>query len=209
MRLWAVVVLAVCGLVGPGAARADYKEVYTVLGYEAGASHYLLPAAGSGSGTSYAGGLDLSAYYGLTNAFHVGGRVRVSSSSDVHFTNTTLTLADGTKSQGDVYTDHRALGFGALILYRLDVGALAPIFELEAGFTSHQYRNVSRIPANASYSRPLDDFSETVLHGSGTVLLEYRFRTRWIVATGVGVELERQALTPWSVFVPFRVGCTW
>ncbi len=209
MHLRTLLILATCGLVAPVAARADKKELYAVLGYESGANHYNVPAAGVGAVTTYAGAIDLASYYGLTNAVHVGGRLRVSSSSDVHFTNTTLTLPDGTKSQGDVYSDHRALGLGALVLYRLDVGALAPVFELEAGFTSHQYRNVIRIPANASYSRPLDDVSETVFHGSGTVLVEYRLGNRWMVATGVGGQVEPHGLTPWSVFVPFRVGRVW
>ncbi len=202
-------VLVLLGLAAQGAARADYQEVYTVLGYQAGASHYLLPGAGSSSVTSYAGVLDLSAYYGLTNRLHVGGRVRLTSSSDVHFSGATVRLPDGSQSTGDVYDDHLALGVGALALYRVDTGLhLAPIVELEGGFTTHEYRRIVHVPGGAGYTVPLASVSETVLHGGGAMLLEYRFRTRWIVATGVGVEFE-QGLTPWTVVVPFRVGCTW
>ena len=209
MMLARPIVLLVA-LFAAGAARADYTEVYTVLGYRAGVSHYLLPAAGSGSVTGYAGALDVSAYYGLTNALHVGGRVQLSSSSDVHFSGTTVRLSDGSQSTGDVYDDHRALGVGALALYRVDTGpTLAPVIDFEGGFTTHEYRRIAHVPGGASYTVSLASVSETVLHGAGTLLLEYRLTNRWIAATGVGVQVELGGLTPWSVFVPFRVGCIW
>jgi hypothetical protein len=207
-RVRSIVLLAV--LFASGAARADRKEVYTVLGYQAGASHYLLPATGSGSVTSYAGALDASAYYGLTNALHVGGRVRVTSSSDVHFSGTTVILSDGSQSTGDVYDDHRALGVGALALYRVDTGsALAPVIELEGGFTIHEYRRIAHVPGGAAYAIPLASVSELVLHGAGALLFEYRLGKRWMFATGVGVHVEAGGLTPWSVIAPFRIGFIW
>ncbi len=73
----------------------------------------------------------------------------------------------------------------------------------------HEYGNIAHMPAGAAYSIQLADLSETVLHGGATVLLEYRFRNRWIVAAGVGVQLEPSGLTPWSVVVPFRLGWIW
>ena len=208
LRTRPIVFLA--ALFAAGAARADYTDVYTVLGYQAGASHHLLPATGSGSVTGYAGALDVSAYYGLTDALHVGGRVRLGSSSDVHFSGTTVRLPDGSQSTGDVYDDHRALGVGALALYRVATGfALAPVLELEGGFTTHEYRRIAHVPGGAAYTVSLASVSETVLHGAGALLFEYRLTNRWIVATGVGVQVEAGGLTPWSAFVPFRVGCIW
>src|SRR3954469_24207024 len=71
-------------LLASAPVRADHKETYTLLGYQAGVSHYMLPATGSGSTISYGGALDFTAYYGLSNTLHVGGRVRATATSDVH-----------------------------------------------------------------------------------------------------------------------------
>lgn len=191
-------------------ARADLKELYTALGYEPAVSHYDLPASGSGSATALTGTFDLSAYYGLTNAWHVGGRIRGSIRSDVHLTDVRVNMPDGSVSNGDVYLDHRAVGIGALALYRLDTGLhLAPMLEVEAGFTSHQYRRIALVPAGVAFTIPLSDVSETVLHGAAAVLVEYRFRNRWIAAAGVGVQVEPGASVPWSVNLPLRVGVIW
>ncbi len=208
--LGARVVVLFVALATTPVARGDYKEFYTVVGYEAGANHYSLPASGSGSVTSFAGAISLSTYYGLSNSLHIGGRVRVSASSDVHFSGATVSMPDGAGSTGDVYRDHRSVGLGALAVYRVDMGfRLAPVFELEGGFTTHQYRNIAHVPAGASFTVSLSNVAETVLHGSGSVLLEYRFRNGWILATGIGGQVEPNGLTPWSLFVPFRVGRIW
>jgi hypothetical protein len=191
-------------------ARADLKELYTVVGYEPAVSHYDLPASGSGSATALSGTFDLSAYYGLTNTWHVGGRIRGSISSDVHLAGVQLNMPDGSVSSGDVYLDHRSVGIGALGLYRLDTGLhLAPVLEVEAGFTSHQYRRIAHVPTGVAYVIPLSDVSETVFHGAAAVLVEYRFRNRWIAAAGAGVQVEPGARVPWSVDVPLRVGVIW
>jgi len=191
-------------------ARADRNEVYAVVGYEPGLTRYELPATGSGSTTSFAGALAASVYYGLTNTLHVGGRLRVCINSDVRISEARLTLPDGSQSTGDVFEDHRSLGLGALALYRLDTGLqLAPVFEVEAGFTSHQYRRIAHVPAGAAFTIPLPDVSETVLHGSAALLVEYRFANRWVAAAGVGVQGETSGLVPWSLSVPLRFGVIW
>jgi len=194
-----------------GNARADRSELYTVIGYEAGTNRYLMPAAGSGSTTSYASAVDASAYYGLSNSLHVGGRVRLASNVDAHFSGVTVTLPDGSQSTGDVYSNHFGLGIGGLVLYRMDTGrAVAPVFEVEGGLTIHKYHDIILIPSGTQYSIPLGNVSEFVLHGSGAVLVEYRFRNLWTLSTGVGVEVEPSGgLLPWSVFVPFRLGRIW
>lgn len=191
-------------------ARADHEEIYTVIGYEAGVSRYDLPANGSGTSTSFAGALEASIYYGLTNTIHIGGRVRASSSSDVRFSGVRLSMPDGSISTGDVFEDHRSLGVGAVAIYRYDTGLhLAPVFELEGGFTSHQYRRIAHVPTGVAFTIPLPDVSETLLHGSAALLLEYRFANRWIAAGGVGVQGETGGLVPWSVSVPLRFGVIW
>jgi hypothetical protein len=202
--------LLLLGLCVARPARADLKELYTALGYEPAVSHYDLPASGSGSAAALTSRFDLSAYFGLTNAWHVGGRIRGSISSDVHLADARVNMPDGSVSSGDVYLDHRSVGIGALALYRLDTGLhLAPVLEVEAGFTSHQYRRIEHVPTGVAYIIPLSDVSETVFHGAAAVLVEYRFRNRWIAAAGVGVQVEPGASVPWSVNLPLRVGVIW
>jgi hypothetical protein len=202
-------VLLLVGVLGAGSARADKDEVYMLVGYEGGVSRYRLPAAGEGSVNGYGGAVDATAYYGWSNALHVGGRIRGTSSSDVHFGGASVTVPDGRTSAGDVYVDHRALGLGALVLFRFSAGySVVPALELEAGFAVHQYRNIIHVPAGASVSLPLSNVTQTVAHGSATLLLEYRFKNHWVVASGAGVQLE-EGLAPWSVFVPVRMGRIW
>lgn len=191
-------------------ARADLKERYAVVGFEPTVTRYELPASGSGSTSALSGEFDLSAYYGLTNTWHLGVRVRGSVSSDVRISDARLNMPDGSVSSGDVYMDHRSIGLGALALYRIDTGLhLAPVLEVEAGFTSHQYRRIAHVPTGVAYVIPLSDVSETVFHGAGAVLVEYRFGNRWIAAAGAGVEVEPGARVPWSVNLPMRVGVIW
>jgi hypothetical protein len=204
------VLLLLLGFLAAGPARGDFKELYTAFGYLPGLSHYDLPANGSGSTTALGGAMDLSAYYGLSNTLHVGGRLRGSIRSDVHLASVRLNMPDGSTSIGDVYLDHRSVGLGALALYRVDTGLhLAPVLEVEAGFTSHQYRRIAHVPAGVAYLIPLSDVSETVFHGAAAVLVEYRFRNRWIAAAGAGLEVEPGARVPWSVNLPLRVGVIW
>jgi hypothetical protein len=196
-------------MAAPGDARADRRELYTLVGYQPGVSHLRSPAGSDATATIYAGALDLTAYYGLSNTFHVGGRLRFSRSSDVRVDGVDLPAVAGTPSRGDVFADHFGFGFGALALYRVDTGySLAPVFELEAGFTIHDYGNVVHVPSEAAYRTPLAGFSETVVHGSATAVLEYRFRNYWVASAGVGVQVEGGRV-PWSVFVPFRLGRIW
>lgn len=204
-------VAMVVGLLASPSARADHKETYTLVGYQGGLSHYRFPGTtGSGSTTVYAGALDLTAYYGLSNTLHVGGRVRATSSSDVHIGDATVAVPGGSRSAGDVYFDQRSLGFGVLGLYRVDTGyAVAPVVELELGFTTHQYRRIAHVPAGRAFFVSLPDTSETALQASTALLLEYRFRNSWIVIAGATVQVEPGGFTPWSVTVPIRFGRIW
>jgi hypothetical protein len=197
-------------LLAAGQARADRKERYAVLGLDAGVNRYNLPASGTGSTTALAGALDLSVYYGLTNALHVGGRLRLSSTSSIHCSGVRLTMPDGSQSVGDVYVDHRSIGLGALALYRVDTGfALAPLFEVEAGFTAHEYRRIEHVPTGVAYKIELPNASQTALRGSLAALLEYRFANRWVAIAGITAQVESGNLQPWSLSVPLRVGVIW
>lgn len=194
-------------IVAPRHARADRREIYTLVGYAPGVSHFRVPGGHGATTNAYANAIDLTSYYGLTHSLHVGGLLRLASSADARFAGATARLPDGTDSVGNVYADHRALGVGALLLYRLDTGiALAPAVMLEGGLTIHQYRDAVHVAAGVG--TPLGEVTETVPHGSATVLLEYRFLDRWVAALGVGVSVE-PGLMPWSIFAPLRVGRIW
>src|SRR5689334_14622217 len=119
-------------------------------------------------------------------------------------------LPDGSNSTGEVFEDHRSLGLGALALYRVDTGyRVAPVLELEAGFTAHQYRRIAHIPTGVAFTIAMPDVSATVLHAGAALLLEYRLANRWVFASGVGVQAENGGLTPWTLSVPLRVGVIW
>jgi hypothetical protein len=199
--------LALAGMATPGGARADRRELFTLIGYEAGVSHHQLPVAGDAGTTQYAGALDVTAYYGLTNTLHVGGRLRLNSSSAVRFSAVSVTTADGSVT-GDVFLDERGVDVGGIVVWRVNTGySVAPVLELGAGLAVHEYRNISHYPSGGSVV-PLGSRSEAVAYGSGTVLLQYRFRDRWLAAAGVGAQVEG-GRTPWSLLVPLRVGMIW
>ena len=197
-------------LLSGGTARADRRELYTVLGYEPGVARYELPVAGAGSATSYAATLTLSAYYGLSNTFHLGGRLRLARNPDVHFGGAVVRMPDGSRSLGDVYEDDLSLGIGALALYRFDTRtSLAPVAEVEAGFTSHQFQRIEHIPAGATHTIPERGVSRVALYGAAALLVEYRFRDRWVAAAGIALQGEGGGLMPLGVRVPVRVGVIW
>jgi hypothetical protein len=198
------------GLLVSSSARGDSKEVYAVLGYVPSVNRYELPASGSGSTTAVAGGADLSAYYGVRNTLHLGARLRAAINSNVHLGDVRVNLPDGSVSPGDAYLDHRSLGLGALALYRMDTGLhLAPALEVEAGFTSHQYRRIAHVPVGVAYTIPLSNVSETVFHAATALLVEYRLGNTWTVSAGLGVQFEPGARIPWAVNLPLRVGVIW
>jgi hypothetical protein len=197
-------------LLSAGAARADRRELYTVLGYEPGMYQYQIPSNGTGSATQASQTVSASVYYGLTNTWHVGGRVRLSAASNVHIGGAVVTMPDGSRSQGDLYQDHRSFGLGALVLYRLDTKAsLAPVLELEGGFTAHEFSRIEFIPSGATHSYPQSNSSSTALHGSAALLVEYRFANRWVASVGIAAQGERGGSIPWGLTVPIRIGTIW
>lgn len=181
-----------------------------LLGYEPGVSHYKLGTTGTGSATRPAGlALSATVLRGLTNTWHAGGRLHFANSTDVHVGNAIVKMQEGPTQQGDVYEDHRALGAGALLLYRFDTHApVAPVLEVEGGVASHQYSRVIFIPTGATKKYDQPSRSRTSAFGSASLLLEYRFATRWLASAGVTGQVETGDL-PWSIRVPVRVGMIW
>jgi hypothetical protein len=52
-------VLGLLGVVAPRGARADRRELYTLVGYQPGVSRFRSPAGGDAAVTSFAGAFDL------------------------------------------------------------------------------------------------------------------------------------------------------
>ena len=73
------------------------------------------------------------------------------------------------------------------MLYRFDRGcSLAPVLEVGAGVSTHQYRDIAVFETGNSVGVGLRGQSETRFCAAGAVLLEYRFRDRWVASVGVG-----------------------
>jgi hypothetical protein len=206
-------VVATCLVVAVPAtvARADRTEFYSVLGYEPGVTHFGLGSTGSGAVTRLTSlGVTGAVYYGLTNSWHVGARLRYSAASDVHVSNAMVAMPGGSTAGGDVYQDYRSLGLGGMVLYRLDTHrSVAPLLELEAGVERQQFRRVALVPDGDTHFYPQPERASTVLYGSAALLIEYRFATRWVVAAGILGQREFSGDTPWAVRIPLRVAAIW
>ena len=190
------------------AARADRREWYAVLGLDPGVAHSELGPTGSGEATRTSGTFTASGYYGLTNEWHVGARIRLSKTTNLEVNNSVVVL-NGVETLGDVYEDHLGIGLGAVLLYRLSTNhPLAPLFELEGGVTNHSFSRVAFIPKGSTYSYPQSNVSYVALYGAAAVLLEYRFLTRWVAAAGVAVQRE-SGQVPWGISLPLRIGVIW
>jgi hypothetical protein len=205
-RARAALVLLVSTFASP--ALGDRGETYVVLGFSPGMTRYKLGRTGSGETTNASSTFNVTAYYGLSNTWHVGGRLRTNRTTNLHVANATTDL-NRIQTVGDVYEDHLGLGLDGVILYRVDTHyPLAPLIELAGGVTSHQFSRIAFIPARSTYSYSRPSIHNVALHGGATVLLEYRFATRWVAAAGVSAEAESGDV-PSSFTVPLRLGAVW
>ena len=101
VRAALVVLLVLVGL----PARADRRETYAVLGFDPGVTRYELGPTGSGAATKPSGTFSATGYYGLSNEWHLGGRLRLSKTTNLQVSNSVVAL-NGVKTVGDVYEDH-------------------------------------------------------------------------------------------------------
>lgn len=205
--------LALAAVLGVGFdARADEHEWYTLIGYRGGVSHYRTPVEGAGSATRYVGGIDFTSYYGITGDLHVGGRIGLSRSGDVKFSGVSIPSVGA----GNLYLDHLSVSIVAVVVFRLqrlgvtfrNDSCLAPVLDLELGLGIRNYRNIEQVPTGGDGKVSVPNVTETVAQGAGSVLLEYRFLEHWVASAGVGARLE-SGHTPWSLFVPIRIGRIW
>jgi hypothetical protein len=202
--------LVLLSTLAPTAALADRREFYLTLSLEPQLSRFTEPISGASQASSLGGGATLAAYYGLTNALHLGGAVRFSLTRDVPFSNANIVLPGGAPSHGTVYEDRLGFGATALAAYRVDTGrAFAPVGRLELGFASLSYKNIQHAPAGATYAVEFPGSHELVLEARAGLSGEYRFGDHFVTAVGLQVTVHPGSISPWEVGLPFTLGWAW
>ena len=212
MRISFVALLAVGALEAfvPLAARADRRDLYTVLAIEPAWTVSRDPLSGEGQATAPMASVALSAYYGITNSIHLGAVARFGYSRDVTYEGVTVTLPDGTSSQGRLFHNSSQFGLSALGLYRFDTGIKwAPFASIEAGLVHDARTAREHVPAGASFGIAFPDRAEMVPVLRPAIGLEYRVTDRFIIAmsTTVGVSLDGGSRV--QLAFPVAVGATW
>jgi hypothetical protein len=197
-------------LLTPVLARADRREIYTVLSIEPGWFSYGSPPAGTGSAGAFAGNIALGTYYGLTDTLHLGGVIRFGYSKNVAYDSVSVTLSDGVASQGRLFQDHSQLGLGALALYHWETGSRwAPVASVEAGLAHQSFSRIEHVPAGTSYAIPLKDRAETAFYFRPGLALELRLSSRFIFAVGAAVTVSPGSSLPMQVTFPATFGVIW
>jgi hypothetical protein len=197
-------------LLAPGFARADRRELYTLIEVAPQFMQLEEPITGGPTASSVAGDGSLTVYYGLTNSLHLGGSVHLNLARDVEFTGADVQLQDGSQSTGTVFIDTTGISGTALIAYRFDLGrSFAPVAQVEVGLASLSYTNIAHVPESTNYGIAFADTSETALELRGSLRGEYRFGDHLIAGGGVGAIVHPGALNPWTLYVPITVGWIW
>jgi hypothetical protein len=202
--------LVALAVVVPRPASADKQELYTFVTFEPQLTSFTEPIAASTSATRFTPAVTVGTFYGLTNTLHVGAVFRGSLANDLRVDGSQVRLPDGTPSEGNVYFNHRAIGFGALAYYRFDTGrSFAPAVEAEVGFTSHEYSVVAFGPAGEPFTVAYPSTSELRVHLRATAFAEYRVGNHLHASAGVGFSAEPGGLAAWQVVVPVRFAWIW
>ena len=191
----------------PTAALADEREVYTLL--EAGPSLVALddPAGGLIRASSPGLNAQLSAYYGLSNAFHLGGFARFVVARDVAFAGVAPRLPDGSAPVGTFYEDAYQFGAGALVAYRLDTGYdFAPVGRLELGAAYLNYARLQHVPTGKDFGLSFPTVGEFAFGGRAVLALEYRISNHLVASVGLGARYNFNALTVWQLDLPLSFG---
>ncbi len=202
--------LAVLLVLGARTVRADERELYTLLQISPQILHFTEPTTGQGSSTLSGMGGSLVLYYGLSDTIHVGGALHYATTSNASFTPVRVTLPDGASSTGAVYADARSIAATGVAAFHYDTGRhLAPLIQLEAGFASISYRNVSHMPSGAAYAVTLPDTTESALDLRASVRLEYRFVQHFVAGVGPAFVWNPGTHNPWALLVPITIGWIW
>lgn len=190
-----LVIIALASL-APCHARADHREVYAQLAFTPGLLVARAPTTQSSAARPALGG-EVLAYYGLTNAIHVGAALQTASASNLSFTTETGTL----------YADLLDLSACALLVYRLDTGfTFAPVARLELGVAHDRFTRAQVL--YQGFSTPTGDVVETSFTAGASVALEYRFGDHIIASAGFHAR-RNFGRVGWSLGVPFSVGLIW
>ena len=194
----------------PAVGRADRREFYTTVDIAPIYMHLDEPIRGGPKTNCVGAEASLSAYYGLTNSFHLGGSLHYAMAKDAKFDNVSLLLPDGTPSSGAVFEDVTAFSATGLLAYRLNLGRpFTTVAQVEAGLVSLAYGNIGHVPQGTNYSIGFPKESETRLELRASLRGDYRFGEHFLVGAGLGIVAHPGAMNSWSVIVPVTVGWIW
>jgi hypothetical protein len=191
----------------PTAAFADRRELY--LEAAGGPAFVQLRALGAaGYAPAQAGpAATVSAYYGFTNAFHVGGGAYFATMRDIHVTGAQLSANDFT---GDVWTDWIGAGLSAFALYRYDTGLpWAPFLRLELAAGVNRFSRLALIPDSLAYYEPSPDRWELAIGARAALGLEIRLSDRWAVNIAAALRAAAVGHSGISLEVPLAIAYVW
>jgi len=204
-------VLAAMVLVLGFEARADRREIYTMVAIEPGVASAHAPVQPPGTSSHVACGAQLAAFYGVTNSIHVGAALSFNYAPNFRYGNVSRRLEDGSSTPvGTYFQNGMTVGLGALAQYRFDTGfALAPIARLEVGLNFAQLVGAQLQPDGRDFGIDFAAEGRAVFAARGLVGVEWRVSERWVGSVGIGYRRNFGGSVPWEISVPLGIGLVW
>jgi hypothetical protein len=154
--------------------------------------------------------VQLSDYYGVTHAVHVGLALHASGARDVRFSNVALPLPDGSRPRGELYENVPAAGAGVLGHFRPDTGEpWAPFGRIELGASYREFREVVHFPAGTTYALDHPSRAELVPSARAGIGMEYRFANRLVGSIGISTRVNLGSLLTWQLELPVALAYVW
>lgn len=192
------------------AARSDGGELYGSVELVPMVASVADPVTAERLAWPLAGGLRLSAFYGLTHQLHLGAAVHVGGASDVRFTGVAFPLSDGSRPHGDLYANVVLGGAGVLGYFRLDTGETwAPFARLELGASYCQFFNIAHYPSGTGLRLSQETRAELVPSGRAGLGLEYRFGHRIVGSVGIAARANLGSRWMWQIELPLTLAHVW
>jgi hypothetical protein len=158
----------------------------------------------------FAGGLRLSAVYGLNHQLHLGLAAHVGVARDVQFAGVALPLPDGSRPRGDLFANVLVAGAGILGQFRLDTGEpWAPFARVELGGSYRQFSGIAHYPSGTGLRLGQEARTELAPSGRAALGLEYRFGNRILGSLAIAAQANLGARWAWQFELPITVAYVW
>lgn len=191
-------------------ARADRRELYTLLEVTPGRGFFSSPFDGAPPATNFSAGAQLITCYGLTHSLHIGAALGFSGGLNTAYRRMTLPLEDGSRPMGDLFENFFSATTAAVLAWRLDTGyPFAPLARVELGGAFLSYPHGEFFPDHTRLALALPARSELVPTARLVAAVEYRFADRWVTSIGLSARRNFGGRTPWLLAVPLSVGAIW